>query len=241
MSEPIDLARLYRDRSEMPLYDDDDDGEAGSGGTMPPYLPRGQARLLYGPMSDGYTYIWPDMNEPEEETRPYEPGDTVNVFPVTTQDGVQGYIVFRPDDVRDIQAPISVPPLVSIGFSLPLDDDDPNRPVQLRPEPGSDEATAVEDGEIVEAVWVLDDGTSTTIGPVERAFRADLGSMTVRGRLAGTLVASATALAQAMDRATPDKISAIGREFREHIKRIEEEAGDDDDTTDHRANLSTPV
>ena len=172
--------------------------------------------------------------ESGDEPEPWRPGDSVTVFPVSVPGGPSGYIVFRPDDVQE-EEPVT-------GFEMPtLDDDGPNRISIEILAADDDESAAVEDGEIIEAVWVLDDGTETTIGPVERALRADIGTLTVRGRLAGTLVASATALAQAMDRAAPDKISAVGRELREHIKRIEEEAGDDDDTTEHRSNLSTPV
>lgn len=78
-------------------------------------------------------------------------------------------------------------------------------------------------------------------GPVERALRVDLSRLRLTGQLAGTLVASAVALAQAMDNAPADKIAGIGRELREHVKRIEEIAGDDDDTQRYRTDLSTPV
>lgn len=145
-----------------------------------------------------------DYPEPE----PLRPGDTLDVYPVTTALGaLPGYIAVR-NAGRDVQ-----------------------------PSP-----TAEEDGdEPVRPVWYLDDGTETEFGPVERALRADVGTLNTTSRLAGTLIASATALAQAMDRATPDKVAGIGRELREHIKRIEEEAGDTDDDSRHRSSLSTPV
>lgn len=78
-------------------------------------------------------------------------------------------------------------------------------------------------------------------GPVERALREDLSAIQATSRLSGTLIASALALAHAMDRASADKIASIGKEFREHLKRIEELSGDDDDSVQHRADLSTPV
>jgi hypothetical protein len=89
--------------------------------------------------------------------------------------------------------------------------------------------------------WILDDGSQTEIGPVERALREDLSRLKTTAHFGTTLLASATALAQAMDRAVPDKIASIGREFREHLKRIEDLTGDDDSTIQHTANLSTPV
>jgi hypothetical protein len=105
----------------------------------------------------------------------------------------------------------------------------------------ADRVPTAEENEPVRPVWVLDDGTETPFGPVERALRADVGALNTTSRLARTLIASATALAQAMDRAAPDKVASIGKELREHIKRIEEEAGDTDDSSNHRSSLSTPV
>lgn len=89
--------------------------------------------------------------------------------------------------------------------------------------------------------WVLDDGSVTEIGPVERALREDLSRLKTTAHFGTTLLASATALAQAMDRAQPDKIASIGREFREHLKRIEDLSGDDNESVQHRSSLSTPV
>lgn len=159
-----------------------------------------------------------DYPEPE----PLRPGDTLDVYPVTTALGaVPGYIAVRGRDGRT--EPVYDPYRGELNAGGPSssaeeDDDEPVRPV-----------------------WYLDDGTETPFGPVERALRADVGTLNTTSRLAGTLIASATALAQAMDRATPDKVAQLGRELREHIKRIEEEAGDDDNDSGHRASLSSPV
>jgi hypothetical protein len=119
-----------------------------------------------------------------------------------------------------------------LGYAIVRPDRD--QPPQRRDETDEETGATV-------TTWVLDDGTEAPFGPVEWALRRDLAQLKSGGQLAGTLIASATALAQAMDRAQPDKIAGIGRELREHVKRIEEQAGDDDDTRDHRANLSTPV
>lgn len=87
----------------------------------------------------------------------------------------------------------------------------------------------------------MDGSPTDEPGPVERALREDLSAIQATSRLSGTLIASALALAHAMDRASADKIASIGKEFREHLKRIEELSGDDDDSVQHRADLSTPV
>lgn len=158
-------------------------------------------------MNGEITFDGLDLSEPE----PLRPGDTLDVYPVTTALGaLPGFIAVR-NVGRDVQTGEEYP-------SAEEDGDEPVRPV-----------------------WYLDDGTETEFGPVERALRADVGTLNTTSRLAGTLIASATALAQAMDRATPDKVAGIGRELREHIKRIEEEAGDTDDDSSHRSNLSSPV
>ncbi len=150
-----------------------------------------------------------EIESVEFEPSPLRPGDSVNVWPVSTPGGARGYIVARMSAYPD--------PMTATS-----------------PEPPEGDEPAVR-------TWVLDDGTETLFGPVERALRGDLGSLKQTARFGATLLASATALAQALDRAQPDKIAAIGREFREHVKRLEEIAGDDDSTSGHKSDLSTPV
>lgn len=147
----------------------------------------------------------PDLYEP------YLPGDSVQLWPVRTTEGVQGYIAAR---------------------------------TAAYPEPMSETSPEIvgETGEAPEIrTWILDDGTETDFGPVERALREDVSRLKTTAHFGTTLLASATALAQAMDRAQPDKIASIGREFREHLKRIEELSGDDNESVQHRSSLSTPV
>lgn len=144
----------------------------------------------------------PDLYEP------YLPGDSVQLFPVRTENDVQGYIAVR-----------------TAAYAEPM--------TETSPEPVGDEPDV--------RTWVLDDGTDSPFGPVERALREDLTRLKTTAHLGTTLIASATALAQAMDRAQPDKIASIGREFREHLKRIEELSGDDNASVQHSSNLSTPV
>ena len=147
----------------------------------------------------------------QDEPEPLRPGDTVDVWPLRADGGVRGYFVIR-QGAYDADMSETAPE------SDPLVPDEPD----VR-------------------TWVLDDGSVTEIGPVERALREDLSKLTTTANFGTTLLASATALAQAMDRAQPDKIASIGREFREHLKRIEDLSGDDNESVQHTANLSTPV
>lgn len=165
-------------------------------------------RLVFAP-DDGGDEI--DLSGYIAEPEPLEPGETLDIWPVRAQNGVQGYIVAR---------------------SAPYADDMTETSPETEP-PTDDEPDA--------RTWVLDDGTATPFGPVERALREDVSRLKTTAHFGTTLLASATALAQAMDRAQPDKIASIGREFREHLKRIEELSGDDDSTVQHRSSLSTPV
>lgn len=155
------------------------------------------------------------IGEPEYDVpelyEPYRPGDSVNLWPVRTADGVQGYICARTSPY-DQGMSESSPEIVGETGDAP----------EVR-------------------TWILEDGEQTDVGPVERALREDLSKLSTTANFGTTLLASATALAQAMDRATPDKIASIGREFREHLKRIEDLSGDDNESVQHRSNLSTPV
>jgi hypothetical protein len=152
-----------------------------------------------------------ELSEYIAEPEPFVPGETLDVWPVRAANGVQGYIVAR-----------------STPYAEPMSESSPETLT-----PSADEPDA--------RTWFLDDGTETLIGPVERALREDVSRLKTTAHFGTTLLASATALAQAMDRAQPDKIASIGREFREHLKRIEELSGDDNATVQHRSSLSTPV
>ena len=147
----------------------------------------------------------PDLYEP------FRPGDSVDVYPVRTADGVQGYVAVRSTPYADGMSESS-PEIVGETGDAP----------DVR-------------------TWILEDGSETDVGPVERALREDVSRLKTTAHFGTTLLASATALAQAMDRAQPDKIASIGREFREHLKRIEDLSGDDNESVQHTANLSTPV
>lgn len=148
----------------------------------------------------------------------YTPGDTVQLWPVRAGN-VQGYVLTRTEP-----------------YAEPMSAQWPE------PSAADGQSQIIEPGDAPEIrTWVLDDGSESEIGPVERALREDLSRLKTTAHFGTTLLASATALAQAMDRAHPDKIASVGREFREHLKRIEDLSGDDDSTTQHTSNLSTPV
>lgn len=165
-------------------------------------------RLVFQPAADS---VQTEIDLTPYEPVPFVPGETVDVWPVRTDDGVQGYIVARTAPYSDVMSE-SAPEITGETGDAP----------DVR-------------------TWILDDGTETDIGPVERALREDVGRLKTTANFGTTLLASATALAQAMDRCHPDKIASIGREFREHLKRIEELSGDDNESAQHRSNLSTPV
>lgn len=167
----------------------------------------------------GMTFV-PDDGSPsldlspyvqDVEPEPFVPGETLDVYPVRAPNGVQGYIVAR-----------------TAPYAEPMSEMSP----EIDP-PSDDEPDA--------RTWVLDDGSNSPFGPVERALREDVARLKTTAHFGTTLLASAMALAQAMDRAQSDKIAGIGREFREHLKRIEELSGDDNATVQHRSSLSTPV
>lgn len=178
------------------------------------------SRLSFVPF-DGSPAI--DLSEyvTDVEPEPLAPGETLDVWPVRTSEGSRGYVLSRRTPYAE--------PMSEMSPELPEPTDDPDRYQGI-----TGDAPEIH-------TWVLEDGTQSEIGPVERALRRDLGSLQTNTRLSTTLIASATALAQAMDRALPDKIAAIGREFREHLKRIEEMSGDNDEDATHKSDLSSPV
>jgi hypothetical protein len=106
---------------------------------------------------------------------------------------------------------------------------------------GTQATNIVEPSEDDQAVWILDDGSKSPFGPVERQLRADIGELKLAGQLSGTVTATAFNLARTLDRGAGMATAAVARELREYIRLIEGAAGDDADTSSHRADLSTPV
>lgn len=203
--DPRDVGRTWRDRG--PGYDHEHFE----------FVPDSTSRI-------SFVYSGGEIDLEPYEPVPFVPGETLDVYPVRTADGAQGYIMARTTPYAE--------PMSELPVEWPAPDVADGSSQIVEPPSG--------DGPEIRT-WVLDDGTETEIGPVERALREDLSRLKTTANFGTTLLASATALAQAMDRAQPDKIASIGREFREHLKRIEDLSGDDNESVQHRSNLSTPV